>query len=462
MKRALLFMAMFAAAGAGCGHTHDEEGRAGDGVTILEEEPVGEASSAVVVSALHAVRVGREIFFDTNLSSPAGQSCAGCHALNRAFTDPINSPTSQGVVAGRFGHRNAPTLGYAAFNPPLHSEIEDNGDLGFEGGFFWDGRANSLAAQAKEPFLNPLEMNNPDKAAVVAKVRASIYAPIFRAAFGDTSLDDVDTAFDNIAVALERFEQTRLFFPLTSKYDAFLAGKATLSPAEARGHALFIDPARTPCAECHTPTNGAGGGFFTKFGFYNHGLPKNPNNPFYSNLTVNPAGSAFDDRGFGAVIADPAFDGAFKAPTLRNVARTGPYMHNGVFSTLKEVVHFYNTRDVASPPFPAPEFPGSINTPQIGNLGLTSAEEDDIVAFLGTLNDATPTIDGTCTAAGTFSARNREFPGHAVGLCGVDEFFPEEAAAACGGKPLKYFGYSCANNTYLGTHTWTAYFSCCQ
>jgi cytochrome c peroxidase len=126
---------------------------------------------------------------------------------------------------------------------------------------------------------------------------------------------------------------------------------------------------------------------FTDFGYDNIGVPRNTANPFYSlPPSLNPGGPNFVDNGLGAVVHNPRQFAHFKAPSLRNVALTAPYAHNGYFADLKSIVHFYNTRDVDGA-WPAPEQPFNMNRTGLGNLGLTSQDEDDIVAFLGTLTD---------------------------------------------------------------------------
>jgi cytochrome c peroxidase len=426
------------------------------------EETTGEAEAEVtsVPAAVQKARVGRQLYFDTNLSSPAGQSCASCHDPNAGFADPdANVPTSEGVIPGRFGNRNTPTAAYAQYIPAAYYDATDEV---WVGGQFWDGRASTLEDQAKGPFLNPIEMNNPDKASVVAKVRASVYAPLFRDAFGPTSLDDVETAYDHIAEAIAAFERTPLFAPAMSKYDFYLAGKATLTAAQARGLALFLAPNKGNCAACHPAASDTPGvpPMFTDFTYDNLGVPKNSNNPFYNEPAFNPLGASYDDRGLGAVTGDASLDGAFKVPTLRNLGRTGPYMHNGAFSTLKQVVHFYNTRDVAGAGWAAPELAATMNTEELGNLGLTGAEEDDIVAFLGTLNDARQTGSVSCSTTRYYAVNNAEFPAHEPGLCGAQEYLFAEAFQVCGGYAVGYFSYACTNGAD-GTHVWTAYFGCC-
>jgi cytochrome c peroxidase len=377
MKRAVPGLILSMCLGAGCAMGAGDA----DEANIAPAPGLEPAVSAQTAK----LAAGQLLFNDTNLSSPAGQSCASCHTSFRAFTDPDNNvPTSEGVIAGRFGNRNTPTAMYAQYSPDFHYDADAET---WVGGQFWDGRASTLEDQAKGPFLNPIEMNNPDKATVVNKVRASSYAYIFRMAFGQTSLDDVDTAYDHIAEAIAAYERTKTFAPFTSKYDAYLAGTATLTAQEARGLAIFEDPNKGNCAACHPSRPAADGTppLFTDFTYDNLGLPKNPKNPFYNEPQFNPAGSAYLDRGLGATVGDPSLDGAFKVPTLRNLSVSWPYMHNGYFYTLNQVVHFYNTRDTAS--WPAPEFPATMNTEELGHLGLTIDEENDLTVFLYTLND---------------------------------------------------------------------------
>src|SRR5689334_15263484 len=154
---------------------------------------VGIAIAGCSGSPVAKDKLGAMVFADTELSQPTGQSCADCHTARVAFRDPESShTTSMGAVAGRFGVRNAPTAMYARYVPPL---AFDAAGWRWIGGLFWDGRAASLEDQAAGPLLNPLEMNNPDKARVVEAVRRASYAPAFRELFGPAALDDVDTAF---------------------------------------------------------------------------------------------------------------------------------------------------------------------------------------------------------------------------------------------------------------------------
>jgi cytochrome c peroxidase len=347
-------------------------------------------------------RLGKRLFEDASLSEPAGQSCASCHDASRAFTDPREgSPTSQGVIAGRFGSRNSPTAAYAMFAPPLH--VEEDGT--WVGGLFLDGRVSTLEEQAGKPFLNPLEMANPDKRAVVAKVRAAPYAPLFGEVFGGRALDDAELAYGRIVEAIAAFERTPAFAAFTSKFDAVTRGAAQFTAQEARGRELYLDEKKGNCAACHPLTPLADGipALFTDFTYDNLGVPRNPDNRFYlQSPRDNPQGAAYVDPGLGATVRMATEHGKFKVPTMRNIVRTAPYMHNGYFRDLKAVVQFYNDRDVRPrcPPgvereadaqaarcWPAPEAAETMNRDELGNLRLTDAEVDDIVAFLGTLTD---------------------------------------------------------------------------
>ncbi len=348
-------------------------------------------------------RLGKALFFDANLSSPAGQSCASCHDASQGFTDSDKfAPTSEGAIAGRLAARNIPTATYAAFSPYFHF---DDAEGLYIGGQFLDGRAATLEEQAGLPFLNPLEMNNPDTASVVEKIRAASYAEQFRQVYGPAALDDVDGAYQKIAEAIAAFERRPTFNQFSSKYDAYLAGKTRLAPAELRGLRAFEDPAKGNCAACHTSRPGSDGTppLFTDFSYDNLGVGRNPANRFYSqDAGFNPDGGAFIDRGLGASTGLASEDGKFKVGTLRNIARTAPYMHNGYFKSLHAVVEFYNTRDVKpackNPMtdeagalnqgcWPVAEVPETVNHDELGNLRLTAREVNDIVAFLNTLTD---------------------------------------------------------------------------
>ncbi len=336
--------------------------------------------------------LGRALFFDLELSEPAGQSCADCHAADLAFSDPEDERTSAGIVPGRIGHRNSQTAMYARFAPPLREDPAGR----FTGGLFWDGRAHTLEDQAALPLLNPLEMNNPSKERVVEKVRRSPYARGFRDVYGPDALAEVDTAYANVTRALAAFQRTPAFAPFSSRYDRYLAGTGTLSPQERRGLAVFEDPARGNCASCHPSRPGADGSppLFTDFSYANLGIPRWNNSAFlHLAPDLNPDGERFVDRGLGKTTGDPRQDGKFRVPTLRNVARTFPYGHNGYFQTLREALAFLNRREIVpcggspEPGCVAPEVPANVE-PWVGRLGLSPGELDDLTAFLETLTDA--------------------------------------------------------------------------
>jgi cytochrome c peroxidase len=330
--------------------------------------------------------LGKKLFFDKNLSTPVGQACTDCHAPETGFANPnSNYPVSQGVHKDRFGNRNDLPAAYAAFSPPFQYDADEGL---YVGGQFWDGRVANLAEQAKGPFLNALEMANPDEKTVVEKVRKSEYAGLFREVFGAAAFDDPNKAYDMIADAIAEYEKSSELNQFSSKYDLYLAGKVALTEQERRGLELFEDEDRGKCAECHPNRPLADGTppLFTDFTYDNLGVPKNPENPFYYlPKEFNPDGVSYIDLGLGGVLNKPSENGKFKVPSLRNIAKTAPYFHNGFFKNLRQVVVFYNTRDVG--PWAPPEVRANVNREELGDLGLTEQEVDDIVAFMQILTD---------------------------------------------------------------------------
>jgi cytochrome c peroxidase len=355
--------------------------------------------------------LGKHLLFDTNLSTPPGQSCTACHAPEAGFTGP-NSDTNYttavypGAVHTRFGNRKPPTAAYGGDSPVLHY---DETDEVWIGGMFWDGRASGwtlgdpLAEQAQGPFLNPLEQNNPNAQVVILKIRDSEYAGLFELVWGPGSLDwnkNVGGTYERIARSIAAYERSAEVNPLTSKYDYYLKGQAALTPQEAWGLELF--EGKGMCSGCHISQPGGSGEspLFTDFTYDNLGVPKNPANPFYTMPRHwNPDGMNWVDYGLGGFLKKAGYApevyepelGKHKVPTLRNVdLRPYPgfvkaFGHNGFFKSLQEIVHFYNTRDVES--WPPPEVPETVNTEELGNLGLTADEEAAIVAFMKTLSD---------------------------------------------------------------------------
>lgn len=352
--------------------------------------PAGAASGGLPAPAPAAVvSLGEQLFNDATLSSTGTQACASCHAAAAGFSDPDNMlPVSEGAVAGLFGQRNTPTAAYAAFVPPLGATLED-GERLWAGGLFHDGRADTLEQQAQKPFLNAVEMNNASPADVIARLRSSPVAVAFLAVYGAEALDpgQEDLAFERVAAAIAAFERTPAFAPFNSRFDDYIAGRGTLTPQELEGMAVFARPDKGNCAACHSMARGARGEppLFTDFTYDNLGVPRNPDATYFA--------ADFVDEGLAATLAargepgSEALRGKFRVPTLRNVARTAPYMHNGVFGSLREVIEFYNTRDTAPGRWGATEVPATVNHDELGNLGLTDRDIDALVAFLNTLSD---------------------------------------------------------------------------
>ncbi|WP_316633847.1 cytochrome c peroxidase [uncultured Flavobacterium sp.] len=335
------------------------------------------------VTPIDKVALGKELFFDKNLSNPGGQSCATCHSPQTGFSDLNHSIVSEGAVNGLFGNRNAPNVSYAMFAPTLHYDAVDGT---YVGGFFLDGRVNTLEEQAKKPFMNPLEMNLTSVEMLVTKLKQAPYYALYQKVYGNN--EDVQTIFNNITDAIATFEKSKEVNPFSSKYDYYLKGQVTLTQQELRGLQLFNATDKGNCAACHIsePDEDSGKVLFTDFTYDNIGVPKNPNNPFYTiPASNNPLGANAIDNGLGTIVKDASHNGKFKVPTLRNVAISAPYFHNGFYNTLEEVVHFYNSRDVEA--FPAAEVTETVNHDELGNLKLTLQEEKDIVAFMKTLTD---------------------------------------------------------------------------
>jgi cytochrome c peroxidase len=364
------------------------------------------------------VMLGEHLYKDKNLSRYKNQSCMTCHHPAAGYVDPENRrdpvdfPVSNGSDPSLFGGRNAPSAAYGGFSPVF---AWDDSVGGYMGGMFWDGRATGalsgdpLAEQALGPFLNPVEMAM-TKEAVVAEVAASNYARLFERAFPGTDFSDTDGTYDNIGIAIAAYERSTAVTRFNSKFDQFwrvcqqqgieVSGidantdLATLpadilTVTQLQGLVVFNDPNKGNCAACHTTTDYiAMDGtvyppLFTDYTYDNLGIPTNWR-------VYALAGGAPPDLGLGGRLDEPAEYGKFKVPTLRNVAKSPPYGHNGYFPTLKEVVNFYNTRDVPEAGWDAPEVPDTMNTTELGDLGLTRLEEWQLVAFLKALTDQSP------------------------------------------------------------------------
>ncbi len=359
--------------------------------------------SSMGYTATQKEQLGKLLYFDTDLSLNKNQACASCHmpkgfADPRNAQDPLNNVVSLGSDITLNGGRNAPSAAYAAFTPIFHWNPMMGGM--YMGGQFWDGRAATLTDQAQGPFLNPVEMAMPSKRAVLEAIahdhnkNNKLYEKLFKSVYGiqlETLLSEdeqiyIDAVYVYVADAIASFEKSGELNKFNSKFDYFLAGKAQLSPSEQNGLMLFNGKAK--CNNCHKsmPLTARDGSMmpplFTDFMYDNLGIPKstNPkiaNNPIDYGLGGRADIAATDPKGLQL--------GKHKVVTLRNIELTAPYGHNGYFATLKEIVNFYNTRDVAN--WDQPEVLQNLNTTDLGDLGLTDKEEDDIVAFMKTLTD---------------------------------------------------------------------------
>jgi cytochrome c peroxidase len=360
--------------------------------------------------------LGRKLFFDPGLSASGRLSCASCHDPTNAYGPPDARPVQAGGKdMQQMGLRAVPSLRYKQVTPHFAEHFfddDDEPDAGVDngptGGLAWDGRVDRGRDQARLPLLSPSEMANEGPAAVVAHVKKSTYAGLLRNAFGSAIFDNTERAFVGILQALEAFEQQPAeFFPYSSRYDAWLAGKATLSAEETRGLAAFNDQARGNCAHCHPSARGADGTppQFTDYGFAALGIPRNIEIPANSD-------PAFFDLGLCGPLrtdlrAHSEYCGMFKTPKLRNVALRRSFFHNGVFHSLKDVLVFYAQRDTAPEKWYRRNGDGAalmfddlpiqyhtninVEPPfdrRPGDEPALSAQEiDDIIAFLQTLTD---------------------------------------------------------------------------
>lgn len=367
-------------------------------------------SSAAAPSAAgqlsQAAILGEKIFHDVSLSASGAQACASCH-------DPASAHAQANGLAVQLGGANldqpgfraVPSLRYLNLTPAFHFDKDGTPT----GGFDRDGRAQTLAGQARRPFLAPFEMANASMADVIERLKRAPYAEEFRQVFGAGILDNADDAFDRVVFALQQYQmEDREFHPFDSKYDQFLAGKTQLSDAELRGLALFNDPAKGNCAACHPSAKGADGSppLFTDFSFDNLGVPRNPAIPATADPAYFDMGLCGPDRTDLSSRTDLC--GAFKVPTLRNVATRKVFFHNGYFKSLRDALGFYVRRDTnpeewypLGPDGTVQKFNDlpaayrrNVNTReapynrQPGMVpALSAAEIDDLIRFLGTLTD---------------------------------------------------------------------------
>lgn len=276
--------------------------------------------------------LGKMLFSDKNLSRDSSVSCASCHMPAFAFADTLAFSIG---VGGKPTSRNTPSVLNMKFRPY----------------FFWDGRASSLEEQSLIPIENPDEMGVPIPELVARLNQSPEYLKIFRRVFNDKP------NAKNLAAAFSAFERT--LETVDSKFDFWSNNKGELNEQEERGRELFVG-SRAKCFDCHFKVD------FTDDSFKNIGL--------YNGKELN-------DEGRFRITGDTMDRGKFKTPGLRNVGVTAPYMHNGMFETLDQVLAYYNA--------PGHFVDGAINIDSTLRepLRLTPAEKKDIVAFLKTLTD---------------------------------------------------------------------------
>lgn len=271
--------------------------------------------------------LGRLLYFDKRLSADGTVACASCHSPAHAFAEPTSVSTG---IRSQKGGRNSPTVI----------------NTGYIRAQFWDGRAATLEEQAKGPIANPIEMGNTHEACVTTLQRIEGYRPLFAKAFGSDEI-----TIDNVAKAIATFERTVVSG--NAPYDRYMAGdKQAMTPPQIRGMKIFF---QAKCAKCHAGPN------FTLDTFHNLGVGADRPNA---------------DVGRFAVTKSAADWGAFKTPTLREVANTAPYMHDGSMETLEEVIDFYNKGGTPNRNLSADMKP----------LKLTAAQKADLIDFLHALS----------------------------------------------------------------------------
>lgn len=366
--------------------------------TLVACTPPASSDSPQPTTVMTEAELGRVLFSDVSLSRDGRQSCASCHDAGRGFIDSrVNNSSAAAGLAAAFslgqdgvamGDINVPSAAYLSFAPDFHFDKEE--DV-YKGGFFLNGRANTLLEQAQQPFLNPLEMQTTAEA-VVAKVERR-YSSAMLQLYGDGVFADTDTAFTAIAKAIAAFESTELFAPFDSKFDRVLRGEDTFSELEMQGKELFVAEEKGNCAACHPVGEKASSKaelLFTDFTYDNLGVPANSLARAHNGKLGHRDNGLFDNP----KVSDVGLKGAFRVPSLRNVAVTAPYMHNGYFQTLGAVLKFYNDRDVpgainpeTKEPWKVAEVDETVNKEELGDLGLSEQEMVAVVAFLKTLTD---------------------------------------------------------------------------
>ncbi|MCT7551890.1 cytochrome-c peroxidase [Aliarcobacter butzleri] len=349
--------------------------------------------SALMAEDMKKEDLGRILFFDVNLSKNRTQSCATCHNPDTGFVDDrdngVKKMASLGDDGKSLGDRQAPTASYAKFSPTFHF---DEKTKKYVGGQFWDGREATLEGQAGGPPLNPVEMGMSDKKAVVDRLKENtLYVDSFKKIFGADIFKNDDKAYEAMTIAIASFERTDEFSPFDSKYDRYLKGEYDLTPLEDLGKSIFFSNNNNSCANCHVlKGEDKEGETFTNYQYHNIGTPAN------NELRAKNGVKAIDEGLLAnSNVSDVAQKGKHKVPTLRNVAVTGPYMHNGVFKDLKTVVEFYdkyNNKDrnidpETNKPWDEPEVKDNISLQELKANKLTDRKVEALVAFMKLLTD---------------------------------------------------------------------------
>ncbi|MCT7576787.1 c-type cytochrome [Aliarcobacter butzleri] len=349
--------------------------------------------SALMAEDMKKEDLGRILFFDVNLSKNRTQSCATCHNPDAGFVDDrdngVKKMASLGDDGKSLGDRQAPTASYAKFSPTFHF---DEKTKKYVGGQFWDGREATLEGQAGGPPLNPIEMGMSDKKAVVDRLKENtLYVDSFKKIFGADIFKNDDKAYEAMTIAIASFERTDEFSPFDSKYDRYLKGEYDLTPLEDLGKSIFFSNNNNSCANCHVlKGEDKEGETFTNYQYHNIGTPTN------NELRAKNGVKAIDEGLLAnSNVSDVAQKGKHKVPTLRNVAVTGPYMHNGVFKDLKTVVEFYdkyNNKDrnidpETNKPWDEPEVKDNISLQELKANKLTDRKVEALVAFMKLLTD---------------------------------------------------------------------------
>lgn len=350
-------------------------------------------SSLNASEVLSKETLGQVLYFDVNLSKNRTQSCATCHNPNAGFVDDRNNGVNKMVSLGddgkSLGDREAPTASYAKFSPKFHF---DEKKQKYVGGQFWDGRAATLEEQAGGPPLNPIEMGMANKKEIIERIKENrLYVDSFKNIFGKDIFEDEDKAYDAMTIAIASFERTDEFSPFDSKYDRYLKGEYDLTPLEDLGKSIFFSNNNNSCANCHVlKGEDKAGETFTNYEYHNIGTPENKELRAKNGVKTIDEGLLANPN-----VTDINQKGKHKVPTLRNVAVTAPYMHNGVFKDLKTVVEFYdkyNNKDrtinlETGKSWDEPEVKDTISIKELRANALNDRKVEALVAFMKLLTD---------------------------------------------------------------------------